>query len=113
MDKSWPAADQPHCNMIFDARCACCAMRRVFGRYVAELTSARLQTRTISDCCNCNGIRVARRWTLAVLQLLSDQNAADVARPVSCELISTKGAPALVTYASCWRDDHAQTTRQS
>ncbi len=59
MDKSWPAADPPHCNRIFDARCACCATRRVFGRCVAQFTLARSRTRTIANCCNCNGMRRA------------------------------------------------------
>src|ERR1700688_407882 len=63
MDKSWPAADRPHCDNILVARCACCATRRVFGRCDAHFTLARSRTTTIADCCNCNGIRFARCWT--------------------------------------------------
>jgi hypothetical protein len=113
MDKSGLAADQPHWNMNFDARCDCCATRRVFGRCVAHFTLARSQTITIADCCNCNGIRVVPCWTRLKRSPISFRPKRGRCRPAG--LRSNR-------FPLNWdtglarrdlRDDRARTTRQS
>jgi hypothetical protein len=79
VDKSWLAADQPHCNKLFDARCAPCA----------RVERPRSRRRPIGEIANNNNRsllqlqRYPRRASMnapVVLQFHSAQNAADVAR---------------------------------
>jgi hypothetical protein len=82
-NRGWPPTS--HIATRFLTRVALLAhASSVLSRGAAPFTLARSRTRTIAHCCNCNGIRVARRWARSVvLQFFSDQNAADVAPPVS------------------------------